>query len=265
MTFQLIGRDSELVRLAELADRAANGTGCLVLMGGEAGAGKTALARAAIDSSALERIEVAATETPGLPYAPITAVLRAGVRKGYLKPGDRSPLRMLLPELGAPRAEEGWDEQLMREVIGMALGEIAVSRPFGLVVDDCQWADSATLDTLGFLAEHVAHIPVLLIACYRNDDLSRGHQLRRLRSDLRRKGLLVEVAVVALDAESSARLLQALLPAKPSPALADDIFGRTEGLPFFVEEIAAAITDSGSLREGPLGLELDPEVALPLP
>jgi DNA-binding CsgD family transcriptional regulator len=265
MTFQLIGRDSELARLAELADRAANGTGCLVLMGGEAGAGKTALARVGLDSSPLERIEVAATETPGLQYAPITAVLRAGIRKGYLKPGDRPPLSMLLPELGAPRAEEGWDEQLMHEVIGTAIGEMAVSRPLGLVVDDCQWADSATLDALGFLADLVADIPVLVIACYRNDDLPRGHPLRRLRSDLRRKGLLVEVAVAALDAENSARMLQALLPAKPSPALADDIFGRTEGLPFFVEEIAAAITDSGSLREGPRGLELDAAVALPLP
>ena len=69
MTFQLIGREPELARLAALADRAAHGTGSLVLIGGEAGAGKTALARTALESSPLERIEVAATETPGLEYA----------------------------------------------------------------------------------------------------------------------------------------------------------------------------------------------------
>src|SRR5207248_6525868 len=45
----------------------------------------------------------------------------------------------------------------------------------------------------------------------------------------------------------------------------DLIFSRTEGLPFFVEEIAAALTESGSLREGSGGLELDTDVALPLP
>jgi len=265
MTFQLIGRDSELVQLAALADRAANGTGCLVLIGGEAGAGKTALARAALENGALERIEVAASETPGLEYAPITAVLRAGIRNGYLKPASRSPLGILLPELGAPPAEEGWDEQLMREVIAAALGEMAVSRRLGLVFDDCQWADAATLDALGFLSDLVSRMPVLLIACYRSDELPRGHQLRRLRSELRRKGLLVEVSVEALGSEHTARMLEAQLGARPGPSLAEEIYARTEGLPFFVEEIAAALIESGSLRDGPRGLELDTDVGLPLP
>ena len=265
MTFQLIGREPELARLAALADRAAHGTGSLVLIGGEAGAGKTALARTALESSPLERIEVAATETPGLEYAPIRGVLRAGIRKGYLKPGDCSPLAMLLPELGAPPAEQGRDQHLIHEAIGAALGEITASRPLGLVVDDCQWADSATLDALGSLADLVSGMPVLLIACYRSDDIPRGHQLRRLRSDLRRNGLLVEIAVEALDAENTARLLEARLAAKPSPALAEHIFGRTEGLPFFIEEIAAALTESGSMRESSRGLELDTDIALPLP
>ena len=265
MTFQLIGRESELARLAALADRARDGKGSLVLIGGEAGAGKTALAHTALESCALERVEVAATEVPGLEYAPITAFLRAAIRKSYLKPGDRSPLAILLPELGAPAATQGWDQQLMYEAIGRALGEISTSRPLGLVVDDCQWADSATLDALGFLADLVTGMPVLLIACYRSEDIPRGHPLRRLRSDLRRKGLLVEIALETLDAENTARLLEARLGAKPGPPLAEDIFDRTEGLPFFVEEIAAALTESGSLRRGLSGLELDMDVALPLP
>src|SRR3989449_10701834 len=108
-------------------------------------------------------------------------------------------------------------------------------------------------------------MPVLLIACYRSEDIPRGHQLRRLRSDLRRKGLLVEIAVEALDAENTARLLEAGLGANPGLALAEDIFGRTEGLQFFVEEIAAALTERGSLRGGSEGLELDSDVALPMP
>src|SRR6185437_6826279 len=193
------------------------------------------------------------------------AILRAGIRNGRLKPASRSPLGILLPELGAPPAEEGLDEQLMREVIATALGEMAVSRPLGLVFDDCQWADAATLDALGFLSDLVSRMPVLLIACYRSDELPRGHQLRRLRSELRRKGLLVEVAVEALDSEHTARMLEAQLGARPGPSLAEEIFARTEGLPFFVEEMAAALIESGSLRDGPRGLELDTDVGLPLP
>ena len=265
MTVQLIGRESELARLAALAERARDGKGSLVLIGGEAGAGKTALARTALESSALERIDVAATEIPGLEYAPITAALRAALRRGYLTPDARSSLAMLLPELGAPAAAEGWNQPLIHEAIGTALGELATARPLGLVVDDCQWADSATLEAIGFLADLVSTKPVLVIACYRNEDIPRGHQLRRLRSDLRRKSLLVEITVESLGAENTARLLEARLGAKPGPALAEDIFSRTEGLPFFVEEIAASLTESGSLRSGPRGLELDADVALPLP
>ena len=58
MTFELVGRYDELARLAAIAARAATGNGSLVLVSGEAGAGKTALARAALESSSLQRIEV---------------------------------------------------------------------------------------------------------------------------------------------------------------------------------------------------------------
>ena len=68
---ELIGRDRELGRLAELAADAAAGRGTLCLLAGEAGVGKTALARTALAASGFRTLEAAAPETPGPPYRPL--------------------------------------------------------------------------------------------------------------------------------------------------------------------------------------------------
>jgi ATP/maltotriose-dependent transcriptional regulator MalT len=265
MTLKLIGRDEELRRLAGLAERAASASGSLVLIGGEAGAGKTALARAALESSRMDCIEVAAAETPGREYAPITALLRAAIRKGYpMSPGDPT-LGVLLPELGVKSDGQVSDQQTIHESIARVLAEISLRQPLGILVDDCHWADLATLDVLAFLADVVADMRLLVIVTYRSDDIPRGHPMRRLRSDLRRKGRLLEIVVESLGGADTAVLLETCLRGKPSPSLTDQIFRRTEGLPFFIQEVATALSESGSLRPGANGLELDPDAPLPLP
>src|SRR5438132_14426918 len=86
---ELIGRDRELGRLAELAADAAAGRGTLCLLAGEAGVGKTALARTALAASGFRTLEAAAPETPGPPYRPIAALLRAHLREwGSLLEGE---------------------------------------------------------------------------------------------------------------------------------------------------------------------------------
>ena len=108
---ELIGREGELGRLAELAAAAEAGRGALVLLAGEAGAGKTALARTALAATGFRTLEAAAPETPGPPYRPITAVLRAHRREwGPLlqhQPELHDYLACVLPELApAPRPNQ---------------------------------------------------------------------------------------------------------------------------------------------------------------
>jgi len=263
MQLKLVGRDGEMAQLAVLAGRAVNGSGSLVFVGGEAGAGKTALARAALGVSALDWIEVAASETPGLGYAPIGAFLRAAIRMKYLVPGPA--LGVLLPELRVVDHDLRPDQAALFDAIAEALKNISARHPLGLLIDDCHWADTATLDVLGYLVDVVSELRVLVIVSYRNDELPRAHPLRRLRSELRRKGSLVEIAVEPLNATGTARMLEAGLAGEPSPALAQHIFERTEGLPFFVQEVAAALNEGRSLRLGPRGLEMNPKAAVPLP
>ena len=117
MASELIGRRRELTWLAGAAEAAAAGRGGLVLVAGEAGAGKTALARAALAASGFRALEAAALDTPGRPYAPVglelgpvVAAGRVGVELqhpagGVHGPGDgaRRPL-LRLPDVHQERA-----------------------------------------------------------------------------------------------------------------------------------------------------------------
>jgi DNA-binding CsgD family transcriptional regulator len=125
-----------------------------------------------------------------------------------------------------------------------------------MVLDDLQWSDAATLDLLAALAEPLGELPALVIGAYRSDGLARDHMLRRLRNDLRRGGRLEELALEPLDGAETAELLAAALGSAPSPTLARTVHDRTQGIPFFVEELARALAVRGALRSGRRGLEL---------
>ena len=124
------------------------------------------------------------------------------------------------------------------------------------MLDDLQWSDEATLELLPALAEPLGELAVLVIAAYRSDGLPRDHGVRRLRNDLRRGGRLDEVVLRPLALEETAELLASALGEAPSPALARALHDRTEGIPFFVEELASALRVSGAVQTGRRGLEL---------
>ena len=134
-----------------------------------------------------------------------------------------------------------------------------------MLLDDLHWSDEATLEVLAALADPLATMPVLIVAGYRSDGLPRMHGVRRLRHDLRRAGRFEEIALTPLDLAGTEALLARLLPAPPSPEAARAVQDRTEGIPFFVEELAAALSISGALRPAGDRLELAGDGAVPLP
>ena len=134
-----------------------------------------------------------------------------------------------------------------------------------MLLDDLHWSDEATLEVLAALADPLATMPVLIVAGYRSDGLPRMHGVRRLRHDLRRAGRFEEIALTPLDLAGTEALLARLLPAPPSPEAARAVQDRTEGIPFFVEELAAALSISGALRPTGDRLELAGDGAVPLP
>jgi DNA-binding CsgD family transcriptional regulator len=262
---QLIGRERERALLRAYLEDALAGRGSLVLLAGEAGVGKTTLARRVLAGSGLDVLEGFGVQQAPVAFGPVVEVLRSRLRswEGPLVEGPLAAhLALLLPELGPP-APAG-DRATLLEAVRLALATIAARHPTALLLDDLHWADDATLELLPALARWAEEQPLLVIAAYRSDELPRGHPIRRMRSELRRAGLLREVVVEPLEAEATAALLERILGAA-SPSLRRAVFDRTDGVPFFVEELGSALAASGRLRPGPSGLELLEGEDLPFP
>src|SRR6478609_7953486 len=258
----LVGRQRELAWLGDAVGEALAGRGSLVLLAGEAGVGKTHLAEAALDGAPVLRGAAVAPRAGA--YGPVLAALRSRLRR---EPGAldgagplRAHLAVLLPELGEPA--ETSDRATLFEAVRNGLELLA---PAVVLLDDLQWSDEATLELLAALAAPLRELPMLVVGAYRSDEVGRGHPLRRLRADLRRARLLRELTVAPLDAAASATLAEQELGGPLSPALAAALFDRTQGVPFFIQELACALVEGDRVRGGEHGLELAHDGVVPVP
>jgi predicted ATPase len=229
----LVRRAEERARIEEALARAGRGEGSILLLGGEAGVGKSRLAaEVATDAEALI-LQGGSRHGGTAPYEPVIGALRSYLRLEPDGLADCGPLRphlaLLLPELGEPPA--AGDRATLFEAVRCAFVRLARDRPVLVILDDLQWSDEATLELLAGLAEPLAHLAVLVVAAYRSDGLARDHGLRRLRHELRRAGRLEELTVPPLDEEGTGELLAQILEASPSPSLRRAIHDRTEGVP----------------------------------
>lgn len=263
----LIGRTSEQAALEQAFAATNRGAGGIVLLAGEAGVGKTRLLEACLADSDLLALKGQTSEIATAPYVPVAAALRAYLRihpGGLASSGPlASYLALLLPELGPP--PDDTDPAALVEAICRAFTTIARDTPAVLIVDDLQWADNATLELLPILASALAQERLLIVGTYRNDEIGRGHPLRRLRNDLRRARLLREIVVEPLSQADTTALATRIFGQSPGPALATALYERTEGVPLFVEELAGALALRGRLRLSEIGIELASGADLPIP
>jgi DNA-binding NarL/FixJ family response regulator len=263
----LVGREAESAVLTAALDRAEQGSGTMLLLSGDAGVGKTRLTdEVAADSSALV-LRGAASDSVTPPYGPIVAALRSYLRAEPDGLADCGPLRshlaLLLPELGEPAGES--DRSTIFEAVRCAFAHLAGSGQALVILDDLQWSDQASLELLAALAAPIREMSVVLVAAYRSDGLPRDHTLRWLRNELRRGGNLEELALEPLGREQTGALLGALLEGSASESLLSTIHDRTQGSPFFVEELVAALRVRDRIHSGPAGLELAGESEVPVP
>jgi DNA-binding CsgD family transcriptional regulator len=263
----LIGRQAERELLQEALESAEHGSGSLVLLAGEAGVGKTRLADEVAGGSDAPVLRGAASQAARTPYGPIVAALRTHLRANPGGLDEVGPLRphlaLILPELGEAAAVT--DRATLFEAVRTAFAHVAGEGHAVVVLDDLHWSDETTLELLSALAEPLGELALLVIAAYRSDGLPRDHLIRRLRHELRRAGRLREITVAPLEPEGTAELLGEILARQPSPSLARALHDRTQGVPFFIEELAHALLVTDSLRSGRQGLELTEGGEVPIP
>jgi hypothetical protein len=244
-TVDLLERDQQLDRLRRLLEDAAAGRGGVVLVGGEAGCGKTQLVRAAFHDAELRVLAAEATQEAREPYAPVARLVRAHMRH---RPAlDPPELALLLPELAADAGTVTGPALL--EAVSRWFAALGEEEPTAVFLDDVQWADGATIDLLARLAADLEDERVLLVGAFRSDEITRAHPLRRLRVALRRAGRMNEVEVPPLSAEGTAALAERVLGRPPSAATAAALYDRTQGVPLFVEELAAVVGDAPELGD----------------
>jgi DNA-binding CsgD family transcriptional regulator len=252
----LVGRDRELGVLREHLDAAMAGQGSLVLIGGEAGIGKTALAEATVREAKRAGVTVLQghcfdlAETP--PYGPWIDLF------ARFAPPASAPV---LPDAFARRGTVGAVPSQMALFVQVqdflvALGQ---PKPVALLLDDLHWADPASLDLLRFLSRSVATLPLLILATYRSDELTRRHPLYQLLPQLAREAGAVRIDLSRLDDAAIGTLLQGRygLPDDTARRLVTYLQTRAEGNALFVGELLRSLEESGTMRRTEAGWALD--------
>ncbi|TMR92073.1 helix-turn-helix transcriptional regulator [Nonomuraea basaltis] len=255
-----VGRARELAVLGDALVRARSGVSSTVLLGGEAGVGKTRLVREFIDRAddALALVGgCLELGTEGLPFAPFTAVLRGLVRQlgrdgvAALVPGGATRgLGRLLPEFGEPGKDGAEARARLFELVLGLLERLAEERPVLLVVEDAHWADRSTRDLLSFLVRYQRTAGrLLIVVTYRTDELHRTHPLRPMLAELGRVEWVARADLRRLTRREAVAQAASILEREPSPVDMDLIYARSEGNPLFVEALLSEAGGGDALPE----------------
>jgi DNA-binding CsgD family transcriptional regulator len=124
---------------------------------------------------------------------------------------------------------------------------LATRAPLLWVLEDLHWADRSTRDLLAYLAATLGSGRVLLVGSFRSNELDRLHPLRGLLGELARNRRVVRLELPRFSRGELAELLAGLLGDQPPVRLLDVVYARSEGNPFFAEELLLAGGDPGVL------------------
>ena len=250
---RLVGRDVELSTLREQLDAAVATGRRIVLLAGEARLGKTALVEAFASSlsGGHSRVDVVRglcvpMGEAGLPFTPVLGLLRdieklhGTERLVEWAGGGRRALGALLPDLLQPaEPSEDLQLQLFEAVTCVVQGAAAVA-PLVVVVEDVHWADESSRAFLQFLARRLGEAPGLLVCTFRPDEVTGPLLLRPFLADLARLPWTERIDLPRLGRAEVATMVAALRGARPTAELVDRIHRRSEGVPFYVEELAVS-------------------------
>lgn len=226
-----------------------------------------------------------------LPFAPITAAMRVldtalGDRLAQAAAGREADLARLAPGLfpvpqlataaastaaagGIPRGTPGGtpgttppdpdaaasDRVRLYDLTLHLLDTLGADHTLVIAIEDLHWADSATRELLAYWVRTLRRARVLLVATYRADAVDRRHPLRPVLAELDRVRSVRRLDLARLTRDQVAQQLRGILGDEPSHQVVEQVFTRSEGNAFFVEELADSVRDgrltrlSDSLRD----------------
>ena len=250
----LVGRRLAVNALRSAVDAALRRAGGVVLLAGEAGMGKTALASEAVAyAKARGAAAVWGTcwEGDGAPgFWPWIQVMRA-----LAADADGSGEAMLagLTGVSAERGGGLGDESAIRfrtyDLAATYLRSRAAQRPLVVVLDDLHWADVSSLRLLVFLARQLHDAAALVIGTYRDVEVTAGdHPARPLLAELAGQAELIQLT--GLTAEEVGQLIETVCEERPQAPLIKTVHDRTAGNPFFAQQIARLLAAQGAPLDG---------------
>lgn len=241
----MVGRDLEL-RALEGTWRSA---GQMVVVRGVAGIGKSRLVREFVsrvrESGGVVLVGRCSPAAADVPLRPLREALLAADRSGLRPSGD---LRPFLPALGAvvPDWARSADPGADRGTIVLAEGLLRLMAEWStapqtavvLVIEDLHWADAETLKVVEYLADNLAGQPAMVVLTLREGEAGAGTDLV---GALEARRTVASAHVPALDASQSEAVVRECLGVEAAPAdLVAAVVARSDGIPFFIEELLAA-------------------------
>jgi DNA-binding CsgD family transcriptional regulator/tetratricopeptide (TPR) repeat protein len=273
-------------RLRAAFARAERGEAGAVLLSGDAGVGKTRLLTALGEHARTQGALVLTgrcidVRDGGLPYLPFAEALAPLAVSDDREVADavltRPPLGRLLPQtqvlpqarlaplagaehiplttseretMQRPRPEQDLGQlQLFDAVLGV-LAEIAEPRPVVLLLEDLHWADGSTRNLLSFLVSRLRAQRLLIVASYREEDVHRRHPLRGLLVELVRMATVERIDLRPFGDADARAFVDALAEEPLSASTVTSIVARSEGNPFFVEELLASSAECSDVPSG---------------
>ena len=257
----VVGRESELSSLEDALLAALRGDGGVVIIGGEAGMGKTRLVselvnrakrlHCAVMSGACSEAELS------LPYLPFLEAIGNRLTTENLDElrqrlgAAADELSQLFPQLGRPSAAGGDPTQAklrMFEAILLLLRDAARDRALLLVLEDLQWADPGTRELLDYMTRRLRPTNLLVLATYRMDEMHRKHPLVPTIQGWRRSGQAEFVELQPLPTGAVADMVCAIFEEREvSEEFREFLHERSEGNPFVLEEMLRDAVDRGDI------------------
>ncbi len=264
-----VGRRRELSLLLDCWERAKAGQGQVVLLSGEAGIGKSRIARALRERLAGESLAVitygCSPHHTNTALYPVTVLLERAAHLTHDDPAatrldkleaslarggraDAEKVRLLAALLGietgrrypplALDAERR--KQRTLEVLTRQLAEQAARQPVLALWEDVQWADPTTLELLGLMIEGLSALPVLMLVTFRPE----------LDPPWKGLGHVTQLQLGRLDRRDCVDLIGRITGGKRLPAeVLEPILARTDGVPLFVEELTKTVLESGLIAD----------------